>query len=328
MNRIDRLHAILTHLQSKKRVTAQEIADRFNISLRTVYRDIKAIDESGVPVIGEAGMGYTIMAGYRLPPVMFTREEAGALLLAGKLAGHMTDESVRHQVESAIFKIMAVLRNDDREHIEKLSEHVAILESPRPSQQENNKYLAIVQKAIVEKLLLHITYQSLRQEQPTERVVEPIGLFYYSNNWHLIAWCRLRNDYRDFRLSRIQKLQTGTESFKERTHISLQEYIQHPANFPSPVFAISLLVSKQAARHIADQKYYYGFLREEEEGDWIRMHFVAGALRGFGIWLLSFTRHVIVENPPELKAIMLQLLEELSLHYANLQEPAQAPSKD
>ena len=95
MNRIDRLHAILTHLQSKKKVTAQEMADRFNISLRTVYRDVKALDESGVPVIGEAGSGYTIMEGYRLPPVMFTQEEASALLLGAKLAEQFTDGSVK-----------------------------------------------------------------------------------------------------------------------------------------------------------------------------------------------------------------------------------------
>ncbi len=95
MNRIDRLHAILTHLQSKKRVTAQELADRFNISLRTVYRDVKALDESGVPVIGEAGSGYSIMEGYRLPPVMFTQEEAAALIMGAKLAERMTDASVK-----------------------------------------------------------------------------------------------------------------------------------------------------------------------------------------------------------------------------------------
>ena len=95
MNRIDRLHAILTHLQSKRLVTAQEIADRFNISLRTVYRDVKALDESGVPVIGEAGTGYTIMEGYRLPPVMFSREEASALLLGSKLAERFADEALK-----------------------------------------------------------------------------------------------------------------------------------------------------------------------------------------------------------------------------------------
>jgi predicted DNA-binding transcriptional regulator YafY len=113
MNRIDRLHAILTHLQSKKKVTAQEMADRFNISLRTVYRDVKALDESGVPVIGEAGSGYTIMEGYRLPPVMFTQEEASALLLGAKLAEQFTDGTVRRHFHAALFKIKAVLRSPD-----------------------------------------------------------------------------------------------------------------------------------------------------------------------------------------------------------------------
>src|ERR1700704_2719720 len=116
MNRIDRLHAILTHLQSKKLVTAQEMADRFNISLRTVYRDVKALDESGVPVIGEAGSGYTIMEGYRLPPVMFTQEEASALLLGGKMAEHRTDASLKKHLDTAMFKIKAVLRSGDKEH--------------------------------------------------------------------------------------------------------------------------------------------------------------------------------------------------------------------
>ena len=91
LNRLDRLHAILTHLQSKKRVRAQEVADRFQISLRTVYRDVKALEESGVPVIGEAGSGYSIMEGYRLPPVMFTQEEASALIMGAKLADQLTD---------------------------------------------------------------------------------------------------------------------------------------------------------------------------------------------------------------------------------------------
>src|SRR5688572_29301370 len=105
MNRIDRLHAILTHLQSKKKVTAQDIADRFNISLRTVYRDVKALEESGVPVIGEAGIGYSVMEGYRLPPVMFTQEEASALIMGAKLAEKFTDHSVRKHFDAALYKI-------------------------------------------------------------------------------------------------------------------------------------------------------------------------------------------------------------------------------
>ncbi len=132
MNRIDRLHAILTHLQSKKKVTAQEMADRFQISLRTVYRDVKALDESGVPVIGEAGSGYTIMEGYRLPPVMFTQEEASALLLGAKLAEQFTDGSVNRHFTAALFKIKAVLRSPDKEYVESLTEHIEILTRYRP----------------------------------------------------------------------------------------------------------------------------------------------------------------------------------------------------
>src|SRR5438105_10442497 len=127
MNRIDRLHAILTHLQSKRKVTAQEIADRFEISLRTVYRDVKALDESGVPVIGEAGSGYSIMEGYRLPPVMFTQEEAAALLLGAKLAEQWTDASIKKHFNAALYKIKAVLRTSDREHMDHLDDHIAVL---------------------------------------------------------------------------------------------------------------------------------------------------------------------------------------------------------
>ncbi|TAJ51095.1 MAG: HTH domain-containing protein, partial [Chitinophagaceae bacterium] len=95
MNRIDRVTAILIQLQSKRVVKAQEIADRFGISLRTVYRDVKTLEEAGIPVIGEAGVGYSIMEGYRLPPVMFTQEEATALLTAEKLVEKLTDASTR-----------------------------------------------------------------------------------------------------------------------------------------------------------------------------------------------------------------------------------------
>src|SRR5678816_2613752 len=121
MNRIDRLAAILIQLQSRPLVKAQDIATKFSISLRTVYRDVKALEESGVPVIGEAGSGYTIMEGYRLPPVMFTQEEASALLLGAKLAEYLSDESIKKHFNAALFKIKAVLRTSDKEHMDQLN---------------------------------------------------------------------------------------------------------------------------------------------------------------------------------------------------------------
>ncbi len=118
MNRIDRVSAILIHLQTKKIVKAQEIADRFSISLRTVYRDIKALEESGVPVGGEAGVGYQLMEGYRLPPVMFTKEEAIAFLTAEKMVEKLTDASSKKHYKEAMLKIKAVLRYSEKDLLE------------------------------------------------------------------------------------------------------------------------------------------------------------------------------------------------------------------
>lgn len=314
MNRIDRLHAILTHLQSKKRVTAQEIADRFNMSLRTVYRDIKALDESGVPVIGEAGSGYTIMEGYRLPPVMFTQEEAAALLLGGKLAAHMTDASVKKHFETALFKIKAVLRTTDKEQMDMLSDHIEIIRSRISEEEAPSQHLTALQKAIADKRSIFILYHSNYNEEVSERIIEPIGLCHYSANWHLIGWCRLRNGYRDFRVSRIKRLQLKDEQFDISIHPSLQDYIKTMASSHA-LHEVVLRFDKDVVKYMQNQKYWYGFVREEEENDFIRMHFVTGSLQGLARWLLMFTNAVRVESPDTLHSMMQGYSAEIKDHY-------------
>lgn len=314
MNRIDRLHAILTHLQSKKLVTAQEIADRFNISLRTVYRDVKALDESGVPVIGEAGSGYTIMEGYRLPPVMFTQEEAAALLLGGKLAAHMTDDSVKKHFETALYKIKAVLRSTDKEQMDILADHIEILRSRVPEEDAPSQHLTALQKSIADKRTIFMLYYSGYNEQVSERVIEPIGLCHYSANWHLIGWCRLRNGYRDFRVSRIKRLQIKDEQFDISVHPSLKDYIDTMTK-GSDLQEVVLRFNKDVVRYLQNQKYWYGFVREEEAGDFIRMYFVTSSLPGFARWLLMFTDAVHVESPAALKTQLQQLSAEIKDHY-------------
>lgn len=314
MNRIDRLHAILTHLQSKRLVTAQEIADRFNISLRTVYRDVKALDESGVPVIGEAGSGYTIMEGYRLPPVMFTQEEAAALLLGGKLAAHMTDDSVKKHFETALFKIKAVLRSTDKDQMDILADHIEILRSRVPEEETPSQHLTALQKAIADKRAIFILYYSNYNEQVSERVIEPIGLCHYSANWHLIGWCRLRNGYRDFRVSRIKRLQIKDEQFDIDAHPSLKEYIETMTH-ESDLQEVVVRFDKDVVKYLGSKKYWHGFVREEEDADFVRMHFVTSSLNGFGRWLLMFTNAVRVESPASLQTMMQQFCAEMKDHY-------------
>ncbi|WEK36627.1 MAG: YafY family protein [Candidatus Pseudobacter hemicellulosilyticus] len=309
MNRIDRLHAILTHLQSKKRVTAQEIANRFHISLRTVYRDVKALDESGVPVIGEAGSGYSIMEGYRLPPVMFSPEEANALLLGGKLAEKMSDASVQKHFEAALYKIKAVMRSSDKDNLDHLTDHIAVMRyRPVQAEQGPDPHLAVLQRCIVEKRAINICYQSGKNDEETHRIVEPIGLWYYSQYWHLIGWCRLRNNYRDFRVNRIQRLQTLDERFLEANHPTLKAYIESLVRDTSGLQEVVIRVDAEVARYIHESRYFYGFVREEKEADFVRMVFLTSSLHYFGRWLLMFTGGVQVESPVQLQEELRRII--------------------
>src|SRR5580692_1275889 len=316
MNRIDRLHAILTHLQSKKRVTAQEMADRFNISLRTVYRDVKALDESGVPVIGEAGSGYTIMEGYRLPPVMFTQEEDSALLLGAKLAEQFTDGSVKRHFNAALFKIKAVLRSPDKEYVDSLTEHIQILTRYAPDLESPRQYLSMLQQAVVSKKIVHLQYRSQLKEEVTLRKVEPIGLLYYGNAWHLIAWCHLRNDYRDFRMSRMLGVTTDDHCFDPSAHPSIREYIETIRQGSDLEEAI-VQFDREIARYLQEQKYLNGFVSEEMQDTCVRMKFLTSNMYHFGRWLLTFTNRVQVESPAILRTTMKELAEKISGHYGS-----------
>ncbi len=223
MNRIDRLFGILTLLQSRKYMPAEKIADRFHISIRTVYRDIKAMTESGIPVSFEPNKGYFIVQGYFLPPVSFSSEEANALLLMEKFVTVFADKSIQKHYGSALGKVKAVLRGVQQEALEELDKHT-YFQVPDMFQ-KHFEFLAVIQKAIASKSTLKIGYKNLKEEIST-REIEPIGLVFYAFYWHIIAWCRLRREYRDFKVSRILQLQETDLPFSRKQHLSLNEYMQ------------------------------------------------------------------------------------------------------
>lgn len=223
MNRIDRLLGMLTHLQSKKYVPAEKLADKFSISVRTVYRDIKALTELGIPISFEQYKGYFIVAGYFLPPVSFSAEEANALLLMGKLVAGFGDKSIEKHYTSALLKIKTVLRSSQKDVMETLDEHI-VFQFPQ-QYAPNFEYLSAIQSAIAEKKVLKMIYKNQKEETST-REIEPIGLVFYAFFWHVIAWCSLRNEYRDFKVSRIQHLHHTLTPFSRNDHLSIQEYMQ------------------------------------------------------------------------------------------------------
>lgn len=229
MNRIDRLFGILTLLQAKKHVTADRIADKFDISVRTVYRDVKALCELGFPVSFEPHKGYFVMQGFFLPPVAFSTEEANALILMNALVQGFADKSIQTHYGTALNKVQAVLRTQQKEKAESVSENI---KWQMPSCFNHDfEYLAVIQNAIAAKHALSIDYKG-NSNETTNRLVEPIGLIFYALNWHLIAWCHKRNDYRDFRVSRILQLKNMYLPFKKTDHIELAEYMKTlPVNY-------------------------------------------------------------------------------------------------
>jgi predicted DNA-binding transcriptional regulator YafY len=223
MNRIDRLFGILTLLQSKKYVPAEKIAERFGISVRTVYRDIKALGEQGIPVSFEQHRGYFIVQGYFLPPVSFSSEEANALLLVQSMVSGFTDQSIHKHYSSALNKIKSVLKSSQKESLEFLDNNIR-MQLP-PCFVNNFEYLSLLQNAISQKRVIEMDYKN-KNEVVSKRDVEPIGLVFYAFSWHLVGWCHLRQEYRDFKLVRILKVRDKNLAFTKSNHIDLNEYIK------------------------------------------------------------------------------------------------------
>ncbi|MDR6969656.1 putative DNA-binding transcriptional regulator YafY [Flavobacterium arsenatis] len=223
IKRLSRLTAILTILQTKRLLTASELANKFSVSNRTIYRDIKALEQAGVPILTEDGKGYSLMEGYRIPPVMFTESEANALITAEQLILKNKDASFVKEYSAAINKIKSVLRNNTKDKANLLSNRTVFRQNAANDRTSN--YLSTLQLALTNFNLVKIKYHSPDTNQTTERTIEPFAIYSTQENWLLIAFCRLRKDFRAFRLDRIQNLTTLNEQF-EPHKMTLQEYFE------------------------------------------------------------------------------------------------------
>lgn len=311
MNRIDRVTAILIQLQSKRIVKAQDIAKRFEISLRTVYRDIRTLEEAGIPIVGEAGVGYSMMEGYRLPPVMFSKEEAMAFLTAEKMVEKLTDVSTQQSYQSAMYKVRAVLRTTEKDFLENIEEHIEVLENPYlPQNRNETAHLQLVLKSISEKNILTIQYFANHNQEDSTRNVEPVGIYFSSGNWYLIAYCQLRQDYRNFRMDRISSL-IPTNFFFQNEHPSLKSFLSKISK-DKALQTVVLRVDNEAVKYIGDQKYYNGFVSQVNLGTQTEMTFLTASLKGISRWFMYFGDMAEIVSPDSLKELVKAHLQEIS----------------
>jgi predicted DNA-binding transcriptional regulator YafY len=218
--RLSRLTAIITQLQTKRVLTATELAKKFSVSIRTIYRDIRALEKSGVPVLMEDGKGYTLMEGYRIPPVMFTEAQANALILVEQLVLKNKDGSLAKDYSEAVEKVKAVLRYNEKDKAELLTERTRFSQNSNSEKNSNN--LSAIQFALTNFRITKIDYINEAGEG-NSRLIEPFALVSTTENWLMVAWCRLRKDFRYFRLDRIKKMEVLSDTFTPHK-MSLQEY--------------------------------------------------------------------------------------------------------
>ncbi|MFD2147237.1 helix-turn-helix transcriptional regulator [Mucilaginibacter antarcticus] len=310
MNRIDRISAILIQLQSRRVVKAADIAERFNISLRTVYRDVKTLEEAGIPLIGEAGVGYSIMDGYRLPPVMFTKEEATAFLTAEKFVETLTDASTTANYKSAMYKVRAILKTTEKDLLESMDNRIKVFKTVRMPESANNDHIQTILYSIAQKKVITLNYFAQHSQEHTKRYIEPIGIFFQSGYWHLIAFCRLRKAYRDFRVDRIKNLEVTDEHYKDE-HPALKEYIAQTVHDKAELEAVVIMVDKNAHPHLENHKYFSGFISERRIGDSMEMTFLTSSLEGFARWYMMFGESAEIISPDSLKDRVRDLTERL-----------------
>ena len=307
LNRFDRIVAILIQLQSKKIVKAQELADRFDVSLRTIYRDVRSLETSGVPIVSEAGVGYSIMDGYRLPPVMFTREEASSFVAAEKLMQRFTDKTFGAYYESAMFKVKSVLRGKEKDWIDALQSQIIINPAETLFNENIPNALEILFESIAEKTQVFVKYQSMESDIPSERNLEPVGIFHENNYWYVVAYCHFRKDYRQFRTDRLLQIQRTDIPF-QLEHGTLDDFRKKEND--SPKTKVRILVDKNIVKYIKSERKHYGFISEEIKKEGVEMTFLTHSVEhGFARWYLMFGDYAKILEPQSLKERLLEITE-------------------
>ena len=210
MNRTDRLMGILLELQARGELRAEDLAGTFEVSVRTIYRDVEALCETGVPVVATPGKGYRLMEGYFLPPLSFTADEAALLLLGGELVRDRVDPLLRTAAEVALRKLASVLPPDRRAEMERRRQGLFFASLAR---QADDRRLVLARRAIEERRVVRLLYHAFRREQADPRDVEPIRLVHFGDSWYLAGYCRLRQDTQLFRLDRIDRLEVLEERY-------------------------------------------------------------------------------------------------------------------
>jgi predicted DNA-binding transcriptional regulator YafY len=300
MNRTDRLLAIVLELQGRGRQRAEDLAATFETSKRTIYRDIQALGEAGVPLISVPGRGYSLMKGYFLPPLSFSADEATMLLLGSDYMAQNFDAQYRAAAQSASRKIEGVLPEKLREEVHYLQNSIRFISTGAIDDKAETEMLRQLRRAIIERVTVrfryHTRYATSGQSEQHTRETDPYGLVHSLSAWHLVAYCHLRKDIRNFRLDRVERLELLPQTFQRPSDFKMQEKRQRDQDG----IIVRARFDKEIARWVRESRSYFT-IAEEEDAAGLLVTLKVRQENEILQWLLGWGCHVQVLEPASLR---------------------------
>lgn len=306
MNKTDRLLAIVLELQARGHARAEDLAGTFEVSKRTIYRDITALSEARVPIVASPGTGYRLMEGYFLPPLSFTPDEAAMLVLGAHAVRFAVDSTYQQAAMTALRKLEAVLPAESRGRVQELYESMRIFGGWASA--EDTDKVGTLRGAILERRVVRLRYQSPRHDTPDDRDVEPYSLIYYRGVWHLHAYCRLRRDMREFRLDRVDALAVLEEGFTRDPARA-----EHGRRDRGPrALSVRVRFAERALRWVREER-HWGYRAEEQGGV---MLFAVDEPGDIAPWLLRWGAAAEVLDPASVRHAVADEAQKIANMYS------------
>jgi len=300
MNRTDRLLAIILELQAKRQQRAEDLAVTFETSKRTIYRDIQALAEAGVPLISTPGKGYALVEGYFLPPIRFTINEATMLLLGSELMAQSFDAEYRQAATVASRKIDTLLPPSEQLRVAELRDRIRFIATNIDAQADKSDYLRILRQAILTGNVVRFRYQARHSESESQRDVSPYSLAHVNNTWQLIGYCHLRHDMRVFRVSRLTELRVLAQQFDRTRYDADWQQIQLRLAAPQHPIVAKLLFDINMIRWIQEDPFFYISERTETAAG-ILVTLRAPDVNAVLQWILGWGHHIRMIEPASLR---------------------------
>jgi predicted DNA-binding transcriptional regulator YafY len=316
LNRTERLFALVLLLQNRPNMTSRELAEHFDVSRRTIFRDMRALGEAGVPLTYAEGGGYEILEGYQLPPLMFSAREAATLLIGASFTKLQPDPSLQEDADAVAMKIREVLPDSVREYIDRLQKRIVLdpywLHAFRARPEEEGRWYDL-SEAVARQRQVQMKYLVKSRGEVTQRTVDPLGLVYYTDHWNLIAYDHLREAIRNFRLDHIQNMFVLSKSFEPPEGFDLEEYLEERGR-GSQNRRIRLRFAKTAYRW-ARRDVPAQIEDERETDDHVEITFDFENLDYVAEWLMRYGTDVEVLAPDDLQAAVREKARAVAAQY-------------